>query len=309
MNNTPTIVHVSNSLLGRHMNYQFLFLFLFATLMTACGGGNSTTDAQEALNTVENNLPSDSVPSAIQDEPQEQDNNQSIPAPTETPVAETPPETDTTEPMPSPPTEPAPEPAPPVVPLGYTNQIPSCTEAGNRIQASIEIGMSPAQVRSLVGRPLNSGVSGDRWGYGRGSFTPEIIFQAILVEGALMAGPVTGYDSDVSGCDYYQSDIDFPLIEAANSLAIQNDIPDFTTETPTCLDAGIRVSALVENGMTPEEVRKLVGKPIEISLLGTHWDYGDGTFTPELWFSATIENGVYKATVLRGWDGDIRGCD
>lgn len=194
------------------------------------------------------------------------------------------------------------------VAIGFSNQIPTCEIAGERMLSTLEIGMTELQVLASVGRPLGTGPSGNSWEYGRLG-DPSVRFQPLLVDGALVNGSVQGYDTDTSRCDYYQSEKDIPLIEAANSLALSTTQSDFTNEVPTCFDAGVRISALIQFDMTPDQVRSVVGKPVEVDGLGSHWEYGDGTFTPEIWYNSTIENGVFVATTVRGWDGDIRGCD
>lgn len=217
--------------------------------------------------------------------------------------APTDPETDATD---NQTTEPQPVEQP--VETGFSRQLLSCEEAGDRIRSSIELGMSEAQVLSLVGRPLDTGPSGDRWRYGRLG-TPSVKFQPLFLNGHLVNGPVSGFDTDNTRCDYHEAEKDVPLREAANSLLTQTSNADFTNETPTCFDAGVRVTALIKQGLTSTEVRSLIGKPVEVSIGGTIWDYGDGTATPEVWFGSTIENGVLAPTIVQGWDGDIRGCD
>lgn len=319
-----------------------IVLALLSCLLLSCGGGNSSQSAlgdnESANSQAQQSTENGPLPS-IDDQSAEDagevatqeinpstslDTNGSEPAENELPINQTTtPEAEVTTDVPpvtsdesSTATEmdmsgtvipPVPDETPQIE-IGYSQQLPACEEAGGRIQSSVEIGMTEAQVLSVVGRPLDTGPSGDRWKYGRLG-DPSVKFQPFYLDGRLVNGPVSGYDVDPTRCNYYQAEKDVPLREAANSLLTQSSNSDFSSETPTCFDAGVRVTALVNLGMTPTEVRSLVGKPVEVSIVGTIWDYGDGTFTPEVWFGSTIENGALTPTVVQGWDGDIRGCD
>lgn len=189
--------------------------------------------------------------------------------------------------------------------IGYYNVTPYCLEAGQRIQQSIEIGMTVQQVREIVGKPLHTSGSGTFWDYStRSSGTPEIRFQATIADGRLGPGTVSGFDSDTSRCD----NRDDALIEAANTLALEPQVADHTLETPTCSDAGIRIQAYAEPGMTPDEVRSIVGKPIKTDASGTFWDYGRTGSTPEIRFNPVSTAEGLLADKLVDFDSDISGC-
>lgn len=61
------------------------------------------------------------------------------------------------------------------------------------------------------------------------------------------------------------------MIEAANALALEPPSADRTNQVGECVESGLRILAYIEQGMTPEKVRELIGKPIEISVSGTYW--------------------------------------
>ncbi len=188
---------------------------------------------------------------------------------------------------------------------GFYNVTPYCLEAGQRIQQSIEIGMTVQQVREIVGKPLNTSGYGTFWDYStRSSGIPEISFQATITDGRLGPGTVSGFDSDTSRCD----NRDDALIEAANALALEPQLEDRTLETPTCTDAGIRIQAYAEPGMTPGEVRSIVGKPIKTDASGTFWDYGQTSSTPEITFNPASSAEGLSADKLVDFDSDISGC-
>jgi|GEM_PF-2567593 len=187
---------------------------------------------------------------------------------------------------------------------GFYNVTPYCVEAGQRIQQSIEIGMTVQQVREIVGKPMSTSGHGTFWDYSRRSSTPEIRFQAVLTGGDLQAGTVSDYDSDTSGCNNSYD----ALIEAANALALETPGIDRTLETPTCRDAGIRIQAYLEFGMSPTEVRRIVGKPIETAVAGTFWDYGRRSSNPDVRFNPVSTAQGLSAGQLVDFDSDISGC-
>lgn len=188
--------------------------------------------------------------------------------------------------------------------VGYYNVTPYCVEAGQRIQQSIEIGMTVQQVREIVGKPLSTSVYGTFWDYSRRSSTPEIRFQAAVTRGVLQASTVSDYDSDTSGCNNSYD----ALIEAANALTLETPGVDRTLETPNCRDAGIRIQAYVEFGMSPDEVRRIVGKPVETTAVGTYWDYGRRSSNPEVRFNPVSTAQGLSAGQLVDFDSDISGC-
>lgn len=165
--------------------------------------------------------------------------------------------------------------------------------------------MTPVEVRSLVGKPLEIDVSGTFWEYGWGGSVPEVRFSAALVDGALSPGVVSEWDTNTDSCD---NDED-AFIEAAYALALEAPGSDRTDEVPLCVDAGIRIQAYVELGMTPAEVRSLVGKPVEIGLSGTLWDYGQGGSVAEVRFTNVISNGALVPGVVIEFDSRTSSCE
>lgn len=182
---------------------------------------------------------------------------------------------------------------------------PFCSDAGDRIQQSVELGMTPEQVLQIVGKPIETSVSGTYWDYGRRSSTPEVRFTGTFTSGGLGPNIVSDYDSDTSGC----GNEDQNFIEAANALAVESINYDATNETPSCVDAGLRIQAFVVYGMTPEEARQIVGKPIETSVSGTYWDYGRRSSTPEIRFTATTTQQGLVPLVVSDFDSDVSGCE
>jgi len=301
--------------------------------LSACGGSSGSSEMEELANSPEAPADVSSQESGVIDSETdsvvEQDSEVESPATLEQqpivapepeaidePVPE--PVTDTevspvAEPEPVTQPEPAPIPDAEQVPpiaiespsIGFTNATPFCVEAGARIQSSVEIGMTPEDVRSLVGKPLEIDVSGTFWEYGRGGSVPEVRFGATLIDGALAPGVVTEWDTNINSCD---NDED-AFIEAANALALEPPGADRTDVVPSCVDAGIRVQAYVELGMTPAEVRSLVGKPVEIGISGTLWDYGQGGSVPEVRFSNIINNGALAPGVVTEFDSRTSSCE
>jgi len=128
-------------------------------------------------------------------------------------------------------------------------------------------------------------------------------FSGIVVNGSLRPGLVSDFNSDTSGCRN-----DDGLIEAANALALEQINTSRTDETPNCIDAGIRIQAYIEHGMTVELARSIVGKPIETSVAGTFWDYGRRSNTPQIRFTGIVEAGALRPGVVSDFDSDISGC-
>jgi len=166
-----------------------------------------------------------------------------------------------------------------------STSIPYCQEASDRILASVNPGMTPAQVLAAVGKPLRiDGSYGTDWYYGRYSY-PSVEFGYANQTSTT----VEGYDAN----DQYCSNIyaqDNSLIANANSLIANPTRTDYTNEVPTCQDAATRILAWVSPGMTPAQVRKLVGKPVEIDgSYGTDWDYGN--------YGVQVEFGYVNQTI------------
>lgn len=179
-----------------------------------------------------------------------------------------------------------------------------CTDAGVAIRDSIELGMTPEQVLEIVGKPIETSASGTYWDYGRSGRTPEIQFNAVMAGGVLAPSAVADYDTDTRGC----GEREIAFVDAANALALEGPLGDNTNEIPTCFDAGIRIQAFVTYGMSPEDVRRIVGKPIETSASGTYWDYSEYSSGPEVNFTAMfIANGLVPRSVA-DFDSDTSSC-
>ncbi len=179
--------------------------------------------------------------------------------------------------------------SPPTTSINHSNSIPYCHQASERIIASVNPGMTAQQVLEAVGKPLRiTGLYGTDWAYNTYS-TPSIDFG--YSNGTIST--VEGYDADDIYCasNYTR---DNSLIAAANSLALNTPIADYTNEVPTCLDAATRILAYIQHGMTPAQVRQKVGKPLEINgLYGTDWQYGSYGISVDFGYSggtiATVE--------------------
>ena len=290
---------------------HFLFiLFLFS--ITSCGGGSSSSsfsdsaneDNQLVLPTLGSDVASieDEIDSTNDEIETVEESMVSVPEPIEStfpvPDTGTAPEHETE-------TETETETEAIQVSIGFTNVIPFCESAGQRIQNSIELGMSPEEVRTLVGKPLEIGGAGIFWRYGYGVFNPVITFNAVSENGRVVPGVVNSWDTDTRSCE---SDGN-AFIEAANALSLESPGPDLTNFTPLCTDAGLRIQAYIELGMTAETVRTLLGKPVEINGSGNGWQYGEGVFVPHINFNAVLQDGVVVPDVVISYSGRIRGCD
>lgn len=164
--------------------------------------------------------------------------------------------------------------------------------------------MTTDQVRALVGKPLVIDASGTYWDYSHNNSTPKVRFQPVFVNGAIGPGLVTEWDTQTDGRDNQYD----AMIEAANALALEPPGPDRTNQVGECTESGLRILAYVEQGMTTGKVRELIGKPIEISVSGTYWEYGERYATPEVRFSPQSINGVLGPDKVREIDCETRGC-
>ena len=189
-------------------------------------------------------------------------------------------------------------PEPQSVDVGFSNQTPFCQQAEARVRESVTLGMSPKEVRAVVGKPLKIFV-GTIWSYGRGVFTPEVTFTpGATIQDSIQA-QVTGWDLRSNSCDN-EADA---FIEAANALALEGPGADHTNDVLSCLDAGLRIQAFVEVGMTEAEVLALVGKPVRI-FAGSIWDYGERPIVPDVQFTPTT-----SGKLVIGYDSNSSGCE
>jgi len=163
--------------------------------------------------------------------------------------------------------------------------------------------MNAQQVRELVGKPVHVQTGGLHWSYGDRT-SPNVFFNNDPVGFRIEPGVVQAYDGDNSRCDGDTN----ALVEAANALSLEGSSADRTTEVPVCIDAGIRIQAFVERGMTPEEVRALVSKPIQQSAGGINWQY-DRIDGPSVTFFWETRVGVITPVSVYGWDSRVSRCD
>ncbi len=171
---------------------------------------------------------------------------------------------------------------------GYSNSLPTCSEAALRISESIEVGMSSSEVRALVGRPRHIGLG---WKFGTNSrfnFGPRVTFDA-------SSELLSGFDIDSRNCDGSEN----AFIESANSLILTQDTTDYSDEIPTCFDAATRIAARVNPGMAEADVRRLVGKPNTVSTLS--WEYGESGR------SSTVSITTREPHVVTGYSTDCEG--
>jgi len=106
---------------------------------------------------------------------------------------------------------------------------------------------------------------------------------------------------------------DLAFVEAANSYAQIAGTVDFSEEITACDDAAIRIAGSIEQGMSLQQVRQLVGKPLEVAQDGTLWRYGypheytdDGYAPlPHVFFTQYILEGTYLVT---GYSSVNIGC-
>ena len=84
---------------------------------------------------------------------------------------------------------------------------------------------------------------------------------------------------------------------------------DLTNTTLSCVESGLRIQAYLELGMTPDEVRSLIGKPIEINGSGTNWEYGQGVFVPEVTFNPVASNGALVPDVVSTFESHTSSCE
>lgn len=181
---------------------------------------------------------------------------------------------------------------------------PFCTDAAAAIRSTVELGMTPDEIYRIVGKPVEVTSSGTRWLYGWYFNAPKVEFSTRTVGGVSELNVVDGFESDAVGCD----DADNAFVDAANSLAIEGNSLDNTDLIPTCMDAALRLQAFVRVGMKPEDVRRIVGRPLAVSSSGTRWEYSANFSGPIAEFSRIWVDNAFELHLVDGYSTDIGRC-
>lgn len=163
--------------------------------------------------------------------------------------------------------------------IGNSNLLLGCNASARQISSDtetfdvdrqVELGMSAAQIREIVGKPRH--IVEGRWTFGH-----DVPIQHPLALNSqwdwlpTVTVPLIGTTA-FSGDNTLCNGSEEQFVNDANSLNDETAPVDHSFEVPDCKTAARRIAARIELGMTAKQVRSLVGKPVEIAETGT-WRY------------------------------------
>ncbi len=168
--------------------------------------------------------------------------------------------------------------------IGNSYVLLNCADASAQISSNgpspqVELGMSAAEIRSIVGKPRHIYEGVWTFGYDQPvNLVLNPLWDLIPTTTVPFAVGTTAFSGDNTGCNFNtpaESGIELKFISEANDLINIPDTESHRNEVPECKLAAKRIAAKVELGMTPDQVRDLVGKPVEITPEGL-WRYKYG---------------------------------
>jgi len=164
--------------------------------------------------------------------------------------------------------------------VGNSNRLLGCNEASQLISSDLpttgispqlELGMSATEVREIVGKPRHIFQGIWTFGFDIGVNIPSDPLWDLVPTATVVSFGTTAWSADNTLCDETEAQ----FISDANLLISPGTSFGHTFEVPICSTAAKRIAARVELGMTREQVRDAVGKPVEITANGL-WRYKVG---------------------------------
>lgn len=161
--------------------------------------------------------------------------------------------------------------------IGNSNVLLNCAEAAqqissdfpiNGISPQVELGMSPADIRAIVGKPRHIFEQVWTFGYDTPVNLPINPLWDLMPSTTVVQFGTTGFSGDNTVCDGSENQ----FIVDANALISSPAPGSYRNDVPDCVTAAKRIAAKVELGMSRDDVRDLVGKPVEIAVNGL-WRY------------------------------------